>query len=101
MQHSRQISGQQHRRTVGITCSPGSVAQVIDVVAALAAESEAHFLPQPVFIQGLRRTVDYFDGHLATIRTPAGPAAPTITPDLRPVLQAMGAEHLHWTRTRR
>jgi hypothetical protein len=93
MQHSCQISGQQHRRTAGVTDSPGSVAQVVDVVAALDVEREAHFLPQPVFIQGQRRTVDCFDGHLATIRAPADPAATTITPDLRPVLLAVGAEH--------
>ena len=45
MQHSRQLSGQHDRRAAGITEPPSTVAQVIDVVAALDVEREAHFLP--------------------------------------------------------
>jgi len=52
MQHSRQISGQHDRRWAGVTEPPSTVAQIIYVVATLDVEREAHFLPQPVFIQG-------------------------------------------------
>ena len=93
MQHSRQLSGQHDRRAAGITEPPSTVAQVIDVVAALDVEGEAHFLPQPVFIQGQRRTVDCLDRNLATLRAPADPTAPSIAPDLRPMLLTVGTEH--------
>ena len=83
MQHSRQISGQHYRRAACVTEPPNTVAQVIDVVAALDVEREAHFLPQPVFIQGQRRTVDCLDRNLATLLAPADPTAPSIAPDLK------------------
>ena len=83
MQHSRQLSGQHDRRAAGITEPPSTVAQVIDVVAALDVEGETHFLPQPVFVQGQRRTVDCLDRNLATLRAPADPTAPSIAPDLK------------------
>jgi hypothetical protein len=64
MQHSRQIAGQHTGERRASPSRHSSVAQVIDAVAALDAEREAHLLPQPVLIQGQRRTVDCFDGHL-------------------------------------
>jgi hypothetical protein len=93
LQHPRQIAGQQDRRPAGIAEPPHAVAQIIDAVAALDAEREAHLLPQPVLVQGQRRTVVYFDGHGPTVRATAHPSAPTITPHLRPMLLAVGAEH--------
>ena len=93
MQHSRQISGQHDRRSAGVTEPPSTVAQIIYVVATLDVEREAHFLPQPVFIQGQCRTIDCLDRHLATLRATADPTAPAVTPDLRPMLLAVGAEH--------
>ena len=93
MQHSRQISGQHDRRSAGVTEPPSTVAQIIYVVATFDVEREAHFLPQPVFIQGQCRTIDCLDRHLATLRATADPTAPAVTPDLRPMLLAVGAKH--------